>query len=180
MFLFEYTTIKPGKTNFRFVICVALPKVLNDDIEAQLKFVTLFQNTYREEIDEFYLQLENTTENPHIQAAIKTSKRQRVQTLINTFKRTKEFEHTYVAIARNWEAAKAYAMKKDTRTRGPFTHATPYDEKLAARLGSFVFIEWQQKLMDYWSNYSADARILTWAWENVGNIGTFFYGSNSK
>ena len=28
--------------------------------------------------------------------------------------------------------------------------------------------------MDYWSNYSADARILTWAWENVGNIGTFF------
>jgi hypothetical protein len=167
--------MKPGKLYYRFVLCVSLPKVITGDIPKQLKFQTLFQNTYGEDLAEFYMQLENTEDNPHLQCAVKTIKRQRVSTLVNYFKKTEEFKNVYVAAAMNWTAAKDYATKKETRVRGPFTHRTPYDEKAEAKLASFVYIGWQQKIVDYWTEYSADARILTWIYEVDGNVGTYFF-----
>ena len=95
----------------------------------RLRTVFWGQETFRDDLDEYYMQLENTTNNPHLQGAIKTTNRLRHSALVNLFSKTLEFKNTYVAPARHWEAAKAYAMKSDTRETGPWTHKKPFDPK---------------------------------------------------
>ena len=171
---YKQTTKQTG-SYFKWIICVQLPRILDGNIGELKKFQHLFQETFKDDLDEFYMQLENTSQNPHLQGAIKTSNRMRHSTLVNLFGKTLEFKHAYIAPARHWEAAKVYAMKADTRQAGPWTHKKPFDHKADAKLNSFVMITWQRKMYDYWMDYDADSRILTWIWESEGNSGIYLF-----
>lgn len=155
----------PQKSPVRFF---AIRVTINEDWKSAK---TTFEDWCEKMMDNYIFQVENTTDNYHIQAYVKTKEKTRDGTLTNILIKKFEGHSVYCAPASDAgkETLKFYCMKEASRVAGPWADCEQY-------LGADLimpqnFNPFQKKCLEYFlwlRKHEGDDRRTDWYYDGPG------------